>query len=272
MFIKNSFMKRITIGRNPECDLNISEAFPNVSNEHADIQMENGVLTYIDHSTNGTVINGQNIHHSKKIINQGDKIILAQTYELCWNEIEKFFPSLYRATERFDGSQIDNNRKTELFDGAQINFASKATERLDNSSMQSFNNEKKIERIKSSNDDSMVRGQVNEYSQAEIEEIIERWHTGAFLSSWLWAVSNRIYWPLLILFISLIPYIGQVASLFLCTYMGLNGYKLAWKNNSDYDFKKFISSQKKWTGIGIIVFIVCTAVQCASIYYILNLY
>ena len=73
-------MDKITIGRNPECDLNISETFAKVSNEHADIQLANGVLTFIDHSSNGTTINGQTVHRSEKVIKQGDKIILAESY------------------------------------------------------------------------------------------------------------------------------------------------------------------------------------------------
>ncbi len=265
-------MKRISIGRNPVCDLNISETFGKVSNEHADIQMENGVLTFIDHSSNGTVINGKNIHHCEMVIKQGDKIILAESYELKWTEIERFFPSLHRSTERFDGSQVEvSARKTELFDGSQIGSASKATERFEKSKIGLPNNGRETEHLNSFSDKN-IRGQVNEYSQAEIEDITEKWHMGAFLASWLWAISNRIYWPIPIIVVSLIPYIGQVASLFLCTYLGLNGYKLAWDKNSKYNFKKFISIQKNWTYMGIIVFIISIAVQGLSIYYILNLF
>ena len=250
-------MDKITIGRNPECDLNISETFAKVSNEHADIQLANGVLTFIDHSSNGTTINGQTVHRSEKVIKQGDKIILAESYELRWNEIEKYFPSLHRATERFDGSKVDTgNRATERFDGSQVGGVSDG---------------RKTERIGSSNEGEQIRGQVNEFTQAEIEEITEKWHMGAFLSSWVWAAANRIYWPLIIIFISFIPYLGQIASLFLCTYLGLNGYKLAWSKASSHNFKSFISSQNKWTGLGVVIFILCVAIQAVALYYTLNL-
>ena len=101
-------------------------------------------------------------------------------------------------------------------------------------------------------------------------EITEKWHWGAFLSSWVWALANRIYWPLFIIAVSFIPYLGQVASLFLCTYLGLNGYKLAWAKRSEKDFKKFISSQKKWVVLGVFIFLTCAVVQCVALYYILN--
>ncbi len=249
-------MENITIGRNPESDLVISETFAKVSNEHADIQLANGVLTFIDHSSNGTIINGQKVHHSEKVIKQGDKIILAESYELRWGEIEKFFPVLHRATERFDGSQV--------------NVGSRATERFDGGNVGASEGERKTERIDNQKDNEQVRGQVNEFTQAEIEEITEKWHMGAFLSSWVWALSNRIYWPLFIIAVSFIPYIGQVASLFLCTYLGLNGYKLAWAKRSEKSFKQFISSQKKWTVLGIFIFVICAIVQCIALYYILN--
>ena len=250
-------MDKITIGRNPECDLNISETFAKVSNEHADIQLANGVLTFIDHSSNGTTINGQTVHRSEKVIKQGDKIILAESYELRWNEIEKYFPSLHRATERFDGSKVDTgNRATERFDGSQVGGASDG---------------RKTERIGSSNEGEQIRGQVNEFTQAEIEEITEKWHMGAFLSSWVWAAANHIYWPLVIILISFIPYFGQVASLFLCTYLGLNGYKLAWSKTSSHNFKSFISSQNKWTGLGVVIFLLCATIQAVALYYPLNL-
>ena len=249
-------MENITIGRNPECDLIISETFAKVSNEHADIQLANGVLTFIDHSSNGTLINGQIVHHAEKVIKQGDKIILAESYELRWGEIEKFFPSLHRATERFDGSQV--------------NVGARATERFDGANVSASDGERKTERIDNPKSDEQVRGQVNEFTQAEIEEITEKWHMGAFLSSWVWALANRIYWPLFIVVVSLIPYIGQVASLFLCTYLGLNGYKLAWAKKPEKNFKQFISSQKKWTFLGVFIFLICAVVQCVALYYILN--
>lgn len=261
-------MERVSIGRAPECSLNIPESFSKVSNEHADIHLCDGVLTFFDHSSNGTIINGQKLHHSSRVIKRGDTILLAGSYELKWTEIERLFPSLHRATERFDGSQVDvGGRKTEMFDGSQLDTNGRETERFDGANV-GYAEGRKTESISSINGTD-VRGQLNEFTQAEIEEITEKWDMGAFLSSWVWALANRIYWPLIIIPISLVPYAGQVASLFLCTYLGLNGYRLAWSKCTNHNFKTFASSQKKWVGIGAILFIAFAAIQAISLYIIL---
>ena len=262
-------MERVSIGRAQECTLHIPESFSKVSNEHADIHLVDGVLTFYDHSSNGTTINGQNVHNSNRVIKRGDSIVLAGSYELKWVEIERLFPNLHRATERFDGSQVEvDGRKTELFDGSQIDSNGRETERFDGSDVGIIGG-RKTESMNADNNGEEVRGQLNEFTQAEIEEITEKWNIGAFLSSWVWALANRIYWPLAIIPISLIPYIGQVASLFLCTYLGLNGYRLAWSKTKDRNFKNFVNSQKKWVGIGVFLFIVFAAVQAISLYIIL---
>ena len=53
--------KSITIGRNPSSTICISEDYDIVSNDHAEIVQQGGELTFIDHSSNGTLINGQKI-------------------------------------------------------------------------------------------------------------------------------------------------------------------------------------------------------------------
>lgn len=262
-------MEKISIGRAPECMLNIPESFSKVSNEHADIQLADGILTFFDHSSNGTMINGKNVHNSNVEIKRGDKILLADSYELRWTEIERFFPSIHRATERFDGSQVYiSGRKTELFDGSQEDSNERETVRLNTPGARAISGQK-TEVMHTDPVGVSIRGKLNEFTQAEIEELTEKWHTGAFLSSWVWAISNRIYWPILIIPVSVVPYIGQVASIFLCTYLGLNGYRLAWSKNKDYDFKKFAASQKKWVGIGVFLFIIFIVIQVLSLYIIL---
>lgn len=246
-------MEQISIGRAPECSLNIPESFLKVSNEHANIHLVDGIITFYDHSSNGTIINGQLVHNSSRVIKQGDRILLADSYELKWSEIEQYFPSLHRFTERFDGSQIaTNNRETERFDNSTI-----------------FTAEKQNNEVLSIDFTEGKAGQLNEFTQAEIEEIMEKWNMGAFLSSWVWAMANHIYWPLLIIPISIIPYFGQVASVFLCTYLGLNGYRLAWSKDSAKNFKTFVRKQNKWTLIGVFLFMLFLITQVISIYFIL---
>lgn len=253
-------MEKITIGRSPECTIRVDELYVQVSNEHADVIQENGSLIYIDHSTNGTTINGQKLYHDRQEIKQGDIIKLADTFQLEWHKVSKYFPSLHRATERFDGSQVETGteRKTERFDGSNIGNVDTAY----------GNDNRMTERVSGASHE--VKGIANDFSQAEIEDLLEKWHWGAFLSSWVWALAQKVYWPLLIIPISLIPYLGQICSIFLCVYLGLNGHKIGWANQKD-DFLAYRNSQGKWTGIGVVLFLLFAAISFASLYYVLEL-
>lgn len=246
----------ITIGRSYENDISIDQSYGNVSNKHATIEIQDGQLMLRDHSTNGTMINGRLIHHASVAIHNGDKILLATTYELSWNEILSRLPSLQRRTVRFDGShQADGGGKiTERFNQSGANTTKENPIALAHSNVTSQNG---------------TVGQHNDYTQLELEEYLEKFNFGAFLSSWVWAVANRIFWPLLIIPISLIPYLGQVASLFLCTYLGIKGNTIAW-NRSEGLFEKFISNQRKWTFIGIFLFISFSIIQFIAICFILS--
>lgn len=108
---------------------------------------------------------------------------------------------------------------------------------------------------------SSEAGQLNSLTQSDIDEQMGKFSTGAFLGTWAWALSNRIYWPLAIIPLSLIPYLGQVLSLFLCTYLGLNGNQLGWQHSSGVPFPVWRKRQKQWIWIGALVFLVCAAVQ-----------
>lgn len=245
----------ITIGRAPECDIIVDQSFGRVSNEHAALEIQDGQLIFKDHSSNGTMINGRLIHHASIVIQNGDKIMLADVYELVWPEILRRFPSLQRRTERFDGSQIESGeRQTEMFNPSDVHHS---VEDSSNSS-----------RSRTISENATV-GQLNDYTQLEVDEYLEKFNFGAFLSSWVWAVANRLYWPLIIIPISLIPYLGQVASLFLCSYLGIKGNTLAW-DRTTVPFGKFVSSQKKWIGIGVFLFLLFAAIQFTAIYYILS--
>lgn len=246
---------KVTIGRAPECDLVVDQSYGRVSNEHATLEIQDGQLIFKDHSSNGTMINGRLIHQSSIAIQNGDKIMLADAYELSWAIILRLFPSLQRKTERFDGSQIESGeRKTEMFNPADIE-----------SSHGDSTNGTRHHTIS----ENETVGQLNDYTQLEVDEYLERFNLGAFLSTWVWSLCNRIYWPLIIIPISLIPYLGQIVSLFLCSYMGIKGNALAW-NRSTESFGKFVSSQKKWIGIGVFLFLIFAVVQFISIYYILS--
>lgn len=245
----------LTIGRAPECNVIVDQSFGRVSNEHATLEIQDGQLILKDHSSNGTMINGRLIHHSSIAIQNGDKILLADSYELTWPDILRHFPKLQRRTERFDGSQIETGeRKTEMFNSSGSDSVNYGTPNV--SHQHTFS-------------ENATVGQLNDYTQLEVDEYLEHFNFGAFLSSWVWAMCNRIFWPLIIIPISLIPYLGQIASLFLCSYLGIKGNIMAW-NRSKVSFGRFVADQKKWIGIGIILFILFAAIQFIAIYYLLS--
>ena len=88
----------VKIGRAETNDIRISEDFGTVSNEHAYIQLNNGVLTFVDHSSNGTMVNGVKYKGQSVTIKKGDEISLAGKYLLPWDEILAHFPQLRRST------------------------------------------------------------------------------------------------------------------------------------------------------------------------------
>ncbi len=232
---------RITIGRDPRNDIKIDERWDMVSNNHCDITRSGDSLVFIDHSSNGTVINGQKIHNTSVGINPGDKIMLANSFELQWTVINTYFPNQHRPTVTKNiraGEQDTVGRKTEqLVPGTGGNRTNDG-DRHDHDYGRNSN-----------------FGQANEYSQSEIDKELERWNFGAFLGSWLWAPFNGMLWPLLVLIVMAVPYLGQVCGLCLCVYLGLNGSKMAWRSGKYRDFGDFKRIQRLWIYAGAVVFV-----------------
>lgn len=252
---------RITIGRDSHNDVRIDEQWDTVSNRHGEISYEDGKLTFIDHSSNGTVINGQKIHNTSVGIYPGDTIRLANVFDLEWNVIDRFFPELHRptVTRNVRGENQNIGRRTVQMN-TQNSSNGRMTERFDSHSHRQSGHDSKQE----INVDNF--GQANDYSQSEIDKEIEKWNWGAFFCSWLWGAFNGIYWPLFIILIAGIPYVGQVCSLCLCVYLGLNGSKMAWRTGKYHSFERFKNAQKNWAIGGIIWF----ALNILGYIYILN--
>lgn len=252
---------RITIGRDSHNDVRIDEQWDTVSNRHGEISYEDGKLTFIDHSSNGTVINGQKIHNTSVGIYPGDTIRLANVFDLEWNVIDRFFPELHRptVTRNVRGENQNTGRRTVQMN-TQNSSNGRMTERFDSNphrqSGQDYKQEISVDNF----------GQANDYSQSEIDKEIEQWNWGAFFCSWLWGAFNGIYWPLFIILIAGIPYVGQVCSLCLCVYLGLNGSKMAWRTGKYHSFERFKNAQKHWAVGGIIWF----ALNILGYIYILN--
>lgn len=246
---------KITIGRDYHCDIRIDESWDTVSNEHADIKDQGGTLVFYDHSTNGTLINGQKVHNRNVEIYPGDEIRLAGVFELDWNVINRYFPNLQRptVTRNIRGEEPSAGRKTVRFQNQESQGYSTAMGRK----TEQFNPNRPRQAEKPSMGGYEVKenyGMANAYSQADIDKAIEKWNWGAFFCTWLWGVFHKTYWPLLILIVGCIPYVGQVASLCLAVYLGMNGSKIAWNKEVYKDFDSFKRAQRNWTIGGCIWF------------------
>ena len=97
--------KKIFIGRNPQCDYVIDQRYESVSGDHCSLTEEinertGAVVCYRldEHSTNGTHINAQLIHHSTFYVHQGDHITLGAQYVLEWDKINACFAAQSRKT------------------------------------------------------------------------------------------------------------------------------------------------------------------------------
>lgn len=81
---------------------------------------------------------------------------------------------------------------------------------------------------------------------SKIPEEIKKWNWGAFFFNWIWGLSNNVYIALL----CFIPFVN----FFMLFYLGFKGNELAWKAKRWESIESFISTQKKWSLIGITIF------------------
>lgn len=97
-------MNTYTIGRRPGKTICYSN--PEVSNDHAEIVENNGSYTLIDHSTNGTLVNGNRVHNASFPINRGDIIMFAGKEVLNWNMIAGVASAPAPVQEEKKGSNV----------------------------------------------------------------------------------------------------------------------------------------------------------------------
>lgn len=263
---------RITIGRDPKCDIRIDECWDTVSNNHADIMLQDNTLIFFDHSRNGTIINNQKIQNTSVGIYPGDKIILAGVFELDWAIINSYFPAQRRptVTRNIHGEapneygrrtvQRDKNSLT----GSGNSGSGRQTERFDNY-------RENYSGYPSQHARENKYGQANAYSQSDIDKELEKWNWGAFFWSWIWAAFHKIYWPLCIILIGLIPYAGQVCALCLCVYLGMKGSRLAWNSGKYTDFESFKRIQHNWAVAGLIFFVLSATFSAYMVYITLSM-
>ena len=78
-------MKTYTIGR--KIGKTICYSNPEVSNDHAEIVEDRGSYLLIDHSMNGTMVNGNKVHNASYPIRRGDIILFGNGAVLNWSLI-----------------------------------------------------------------------------------------------------------------------------------------------------------------------------------------
>lgn len=78
-------MPTYTIGKG--AGKNVQLSHPESSRDHAEIIEDNGNYTLIDHSMNGTMVNGNRVHHSSYPLRRGDTVLFANREMLNWNLI-----------------------------------------------------------------------------------------------------------------------------------------------------------------------------------------
>ena len=79
-------MRTYTIGRGTGKDFYYANQ--EVSTNHAEIISDNGNYTLVDHSLNGTIVNGNRVHNSSYPLHRGDTVLFAGREMLDWNRID----------------------------------------------------------------------------------------------------------------------------------------------------------------------------------------
>ena len=80
-------MKKITIGRNTDNDIVIMDQ--SVSGYHADLEIhDNGEMIFIDHSTNGTMVNGNHLHNDNCHVFGTDNIVFPGQHVFDWKKVD----------------------------------------------------------------------------------------------------------------------------------------------------------------------------------------
>ena len=84
-------MSKITIGRDAQNDIVYNS--PEISGNHADLIENGGQWTLVDHSKNGTFVNGRRIHNASCSVNVGDSIVFGGVEELKWRRVSRLMSS-----------------------------------------------------------------------------------------------------------------------------------------------------------------------------------
>lgn len=80
---------------------------------------------------------------------------------------------------------------------------------------------------------------------------IKGWNWGAFLLTWIWGVSHRVWISLL----ALIPGVNLI----MAVYLGIKGNELAWQRNRYFSIHEFFQIQKLWIRWSLAIYLIACA-------------
>ena len=259
----------ITIGRNPQSTIRVSEDYDIVSNDHAEIVQQGSELTFTDHSSNGTIINGQKIQCKTVNIYPGDRIVLAGVYELSWDKINAFVVPIGRPTVarniRGNGALVDHQRgETRVIsDSYQQN-----SDRRDSRVTEFMNREEATRRSSVYNYREQPRREERKATttSTQIDKEVDKWNWGAFYFGWIWGIFNKVYIALVQLVVNIFAFalsasgLGVIAPFFTLAsvgigiWLGVKGSRLAWDNGAYRNLEHFRSVRHGWNVAAAIVF------------------
>ncbi len=208
-------LREVTIGRSKDCDIYLDERCQYASHHHGTLYYDGNQLMFRDTSTNGTLVNNINVHKRAVPVHRGDIIMIAGKYPITWSQIDAFFP--YSPMQQ---SVIPD------------------TPSAPSSSQSPTNNTPNL----------------------------SAWSWGAFALSWIWGFFNGCWWMFLVnlglwilsAFTAWVPGLWillSIVSLSVSIYFGCNGTKWAWENRVWSSTESFLSTQKTWNTVGLILFI-----------------
>ena len=287
-------MITITIGRNDQNSMQISEDFRRVSRNHGKIDAwETGEMKFTDFSTYGTTINGTFVQNDTVDIKIGDEIILGGECTLNWGIIEKFLPQIqnpkggketvvfYGGDEpKNDDNDAQNGRET-VFDNTKKGGKETVIKGGKGKKTKLYHTTGDVvehkETASSNTSSESIRSRSGYWSHKEVNSFLKKWNWGAFFLSFVWGCFHKIYWPLyilaanlvvsvlpflmkgedLILAVAIITWIVHLAVFVASVYLGINGSEMAWKLDvCNKDLGEFKKKEKRWATAGFITFCV----------------
>lgn len=245
-------MNKITIGRDANSSIVVPARYTTVSESHVTIERLGKNYTLIDHSTNGTYVNGVKVLNDSCHIVMSDTITLGLKYALDMTQVEKL-----------------------LADEPQAEPVALAEE-------PAAKEEPKEEPVVEVEVEEVPKGASKAKSAPKKEQdepaIVDKWSWAGFGLDWIYAVCNGVWWPIIIPVLFLlshgigilffwIPVVGQILSslvglfypikIVIKVILGIKGHSMTWDK---YKYKdnpaKFEKNQKTWDKVGLIYFIV----------------